>query len=183
MIRRISIYAAATLAATVVLWRTAAADTPLPEYQVKAAIVYKVAKFVDWPPTAFVSSSAPLVLCIAGNDPFGQYIDNLNGEIIQGRPLIVRRAEIDQRALLHCHIVFVGDETGKQLVFESIAGNPVLTIGDSIGFAESGGMLGLSIDNNRVAFEVNLSAARDAGLDISASLLQLAKIVTSQAIQ
>lgn len=180
MIRKLLICAIATLAAAALPCRAVAADTPLPEYQVKAAIVYKVAKFIHWPSDAFVSSSAPLVLCIAGDDPFGQYIDNLNGEIIQGRPLIIRRAGIDQQELRHCHIVFVGDEPGKQSVFASIADDPVLTIGDSSGFAASGGMLGLSISNNRVGFEVNLNAARDARLDISASLLQLATIVTSR---
>ena len=180
MIRRFCICAIAILAATAVPGRAAVADTPLPEYQVKAAIVYKVAKFIHWPSEAFVSSSAPLVLCIAGDDPFGQYIDNLNGEIIQGRPLIIRRARVEQLASHRCHIVFVADDPGKQSVFASIADDPVLTIGDTNGFAASGGMLGLSINNNRVGFEVNLNAARDAGLDISASLLQLATIVTSR---
>lgn len=181
MIRRFCICAIAILAVTVSPARAVAADTPLPEYQVKAAIVYKVAKFIHWPSDAFASTSAPLVLCIAGNDPFGQYIDNLNGEIIQGRPLIIRRAGNDQLELRRCHIVFVGDEPGKQSVFASVADDPVLTIGDTSGFAESGGMLGLSISNNRVGFEVNLNVARDARLDISASLLQLATIITSRA--
>lgn len=183
MIRRLCTCITIALAGIVIPWRGLSADTPLPEYQVKAAIVYKVAKFVDWPADAFISPSAPVVLCVAGDDPFGQYIDNLHGETIHGRPLIIRRSGINRKALGRCHIVFIGDASEKDTVFESIADNPVLTIGDAKGFAEAGGMLGLSIDNNRVAFEVNLIAARGARLDISASLLQLATIVTSQAIQ
>ena len=180
MIRRFCICTIAVLLAMALPWRSVSAESPLPEYQVKAAIVYKVAKFIGWPSDAFVSSNSPLVFCIAGKDPFGQYIDNLNGELIQGRPLIVRRPKDEAQALRRCHIVFVGDAEDGQSVIEATADNPVLTIGDTSGFAESGGMLGLSIDNNRVAFEVNLDAAREARLDISASLLQLATIVSSE---
>lgn len=159
---------------------SAAADSPLPEYQVKAAIVYKVAKFVEWPNDAFLTNGSPLIMCISGVDPFGQYIDNLNGQMIQGRPFIIRRAGDDYSQLERCHIVFVGPDPEQDSVMDSIRNSPVLTIGDSSGFAESGGMLGLSVDNHRVAFEINLNAVRDAGLDISASLLQLATIVTSR---
>lgn len=173
----------AILAATVIPARPVDADTSSPEYQAKAVFVYKVAKFIHWPSDAFVSSSAPLVLCIAGIDPFGRYIDDLNGEIIRGRPLIMRRAGNDQHELRRCPIVFVGDEPGRLSVFASVADDPVLTIGDTTGFAASGGMLGLGISHNRTDFEVNLDVAREARPDISASLLQLATIVTSRVDQ
>ena len=159
----------------------AAADSALPEYQVKAAIVYKVAKFVYWPEYSFPSGSSPVVMCIAGKDPFGQFIDDLNGRAIHGRPMIVRRVELSDEAVRRCHIVFLGESTEENGVLQAIAQRPVLTIGDSKDFAESGGILGLTISNNRVVFEINLEVARAAELNISASLLQLATIVESPA--
>lgn len=159
----------------------AAADAPLPEYKVKAAIVYKVAKFVSWPESVFDSQQSPLVLCIAGKDPFGQYIDNLDGQVIHGRPLLVRRLSGKERHLRRCHIVFVSVETEMADVLAGLGTNPVLTIGDSADFAVQGGIMGLGIKNNRVTFEINLQAARSSMLDISASLLQLATIVEGPA--
>ena len=47
--------------------RVEAQGVPL-EYQVKAAYLFNLAKFVDWPPSA---GSGPLTICVARPDPFG----------------------------------------------------------------------------------------------------------------
>ena len=158
-------------------WSGALAESAQPEYRVKAAIVYKVAKFVSWPSSAFDSNQAPLVMCITGKDPFGQYIDNLDGKNIRGRPLVVRRVDNDALSLQRCHVVFVPEGSAEREILAALRSRPVLTIGDSATFAETGGVLGLSLENNRIAFEINLDAAKNSGLDISASLLQLSKII------
>jgi len=53
-----------------------------------------------------------------------------------------------------------------------------LTIGDSDGFAEQGGIIGLELDQSRVSFAINVNASQQVGLGINAQLLQLAKIVS-----
>lgn len=60
---------------------------------------------------------------------------------------------------------------------QAAAGTPVLTIGDADGFVEQGGIIGLHVEQSRIAFIVNLSASARAGIGISAQLLQLATIV------
>src|SRR5947208_2904068 len=62
-------------------------------------------------------------------------------------------------------------------VILSVRALPILTIGDTPGFAKSGGMINLILENNRVRFEVNVKAAKDADLNISSRLLALARIV------
>ena len=156
------------------------ADTALPEYQVKAAIVYKVAKFVSWPAASFDTGEASLKLCIAGRDPFGDHIDGIEGQIVHGRSLEIQRVDDKEIPAAGCHIVFVGEESTSIQLLRTEEIRNVLTVGDSPGFAANGGMLGLRIDNNRIRFEVNLDAARDSELEISASLLQLATIVTAR---
>ncbi|MFQ5982201.1 MAG: YfiR family protein [Woeseiaceae bacterium] len=155
------------------------ADSALPEYEVKAAIVYKVSKFVDWPPGSFESDDAPIVLCIAGRDPFGKFIDNLSGQIVHGRSLVIHRVADSELSFRRCHILFIGADSSGIEILANAGSQAVLTIGDSKGFAAHGGMLELRIENNRVKFQVNLEVARDSDLDISASLLQLATIVES----
>jgi hypothetical protein len=60
---------------------------------------------------------------------------------------------------------------------QAVRGLPVLTIGETPGFATSGGMINLVLEDNRVRFEVNVKAAKEADLNISSRLLALARIV------
>jgi hypothetical protein len=59
-------------------------------------------------------------------------------------------------------------------------GSYILTIGDTKGFGESGVMINFLTKENKVRFEINLAAARRAGLKISSKLLSLATIVYSR---
>jgi len=52
-----------------------------------------------------------------------------------------------------------------------------LTIADTESFLERGVMIGMTLDDNRITFEVNAGAARRAKLEISSKLLRLAKRV------
>jgi hypothetical protein len=51
----------------------------------------------------------------------------------------------------------------------------VVTIGDMRDFARSGGMIGLLTVDNRVAFDLNLSAAGKASVSFSSHVLKLAR--------
>src|SRR6185295_16921977 len=57
----------------------AAAGAAEPEYAVKAAYLVKFPFFVEWPASAFASPTAPLVLCVIGDDPFGSLLDEAAG--------------------------------------------------------------------------------------------------------
>jgi hypothetical protein len=50
----------------------------------------------------------------------------------------------------------------------------VLTVADRPGFLEEGGVIELKLSGGRVRFDINLAAAREAGLRLSSQLLQLA---------
>ncbi len=58
-----------------------------------------------------------------------------------------------------------------------LKGRAVLLVGESDGFAASGGTIQFTIEDNRVHFVINPDAADRAGLKISSKLLALAKIV------
>lgn len=75
------------------LWSAPSRSAEAPsEYQVKAAFLYKFARFVEWPATSFADSTAPLVIGILGEDPFGPMLDQaITGKSVQGRPLQILR--------------------------------------------------------------------------------------------
>ncbi len=155
-----------------------AAAEPRSEYEVKAAMLYNFARFVDWPQQALGQPSEPLVLGVLGPDPFGGILDDtLRGVTVNGRPIVVRRFA-GVADLKVCHILFISSSEVKSLplvaqVFEKSA---VLTVSDIDRFATRGGMIGFTLDGNKVRFEINLDAAEKAGLKISSKLLKLATV-------
>ncbi len=55
--------------------------------------------------------------------------------------------------------------------------NGVLTVSDTQGFLEDGGIVNFVIEDNKVRFDINLTASEKAGLKIRSQLLRLAKKV------
>ena len=62
-------------------------------------------------------------------------------------------------------------------VFAEIKKRPLLTVGESYDFAAQGGMVGLENVDGKITLHVNLAAAHESNLNISARLLKLAKII------
>ena len=58
-----------------------------------------------------------------------------------------------------------------------LKGLPILTIGETPTFARRGGIINFIVVDDKVRFEVNVEAAKQADINISSRLLALAKIV------
>ena len=147
------------------------------EYQVKAAFLYNFAKFVDWPGEAFSDGSAPLIIGVIGNDPFGGALDQaINGKNIGGRQMTVRRLKWGQD-LRSCHILFISSSERQHLpqIIQSLRGASVLTVGDMGQFNQQGGIINFILEASKVRFEINSRGADQARLRISSKLLALAK--------
>lgn len=157
---------------------TVSADPPVSEYAVKAAIIYKISKFVAWPEDAFSSRIEPLPVCLPDADPIGPAMDALAGKIVGGRPIAIRRLDEISTVATDCKILFLGQNSSasQMKLVSNVASAPVLTIGDSNDFVDVGGIVTLEIEQSRVQFAINVDASERAGLNISAQLLQLATI-------
>lgn len=149
------------------------------EYQVKAAFLYSFAKFVEWPSQAFSSPSATMTICVLGEDPFGNFLnDVVRDKTVGDRPLAVHRLA-NLRDVAECQILFIAasERTRMPAVLASVATRGLLTVGDTAEFAAQGGVIGLRLDGDRIRLQVNLSAAEKAKLRISSRLLSLASII------
>ena len=146
------------------------------EYQLKAASLYKLTKYINWPATNFASANAPIVIGIVGDDPFGKTLDILvKDEIVNDRPLVVRRLNPADN-LQSCQMLFICRNEKDQLpaLLQKLKGGHVLTVGDDSGFLDQGGMVNLVLVQEKVKMEINVTAAEEAGLQISSKLLKLA---------
>jgi hypothetical protein len=160
-----------SLGLTLLAFAPAAQSDDLPEYRLKAAFIYNFALFTEWP--AGIGST--LTLCVYGPDPFGEEIDALQGKPVGDRRMAVRRVT-SVEALSVCQVVFISDPSGDGVsrVLSSLRGATVLTIADAPGAAKQGVALNMSVVNNKITFEANLTAARAANLKLSSKLLSLA---------
>jgi hypothetical protein len=55
-----------------------------------------------------------------------------------------------------------------------------MTVGESDGFLEQGGMIRLDVEEGKIRFAINLDASEQAGLKISSRMLLLAKTVVGK---
>jgi YfiR/HmsC-like len=158
------------------------------EYLIKAGFIYNFANLVQWPSSSFAQSDSPIVIVILGEDHFGPTIDHaLDGKKVNARSFVIKRARSVselQRVLgpqKECQILYVSSSEMPHLneAIQMLKGVPVLTIGETPGFAKSGGIINLILEDNKVRFEVNVAAAKEADLNISSRLLALARIVQS----
>ncbi|HZQ91321.1 MAG TPA: YfiR family protein [Terriglobales bacterium] len=149
------------------------------EYEVKAAFLFNFLKFTEWPEESAGGVHAPLTIAVLGRDPFGKTLDQmLADKTVRGRKVVVRRVSSVDEAIA-CPIIFVGGGNEHRLaeLVKALEGRSVLTVGESSGFAQQGGVIALRVEDNKVRFDVNLQAAERARLTLSSQLLKLAHIV------
>lgn len=149
---------------------------PPTEYEVKAAFIHNIALFVEWPSTPPVSGSAKL--CLLGHDPFGNALDMLQDMRVGKLKWEVVPAR-SGASLKECRVLFIAASEHDNLdrILTNIGNSPVLTVGDTEGYAERGVVVNFYMEKNKVRFEINREAAARAGLSISSQLLKLARIV------
>jgi hypothetical protein len=168
-------------AGLIVSWsgKTVLAQSEKPtEYQVKAAFIYNFAKFAEWPSEAFQDDSAPVLVGVLGEDPFGDTLEQtIQGKTVNGRNLLIRRSH-QIHDLKGCHVLFISSSEQKRLprILETVRGSGVLTVGESEHFTKLGGAIRLLLEDNKVRFEINLDAAMRSRVKISSKLLAVAKV-------
>ena len=152
---------------------------PVAEYQVKAAYLFNFWQFVEWPAQAYDSPSAPFVIGVVGEDPFGNTLDKvIAGESLGGRPLVVRRFR-NIEDISACNILFIGRSEAGRLdqTLKAMKGRSVLTVTDITGAERRGAIIVLVNDNNRIRMRINVAAAKASNLVISSKLLRPAEVV------
>ena len=160
------------LACGMTLSYSAPAD-PMPEYSMKAAFLYNFALFTEWPQLPEDS----LNLCVLGKDPLGTALDAVEGKQINGLRLTVSRIKIG--SVRNCQILFLGEAEGVNIrrLLVDLEEVPVLTVTDNESLLQAGVMIGLTVENKRLTFDINAEAAQRAHLSISSKLLRLARNV------
>ena len=142
------------------------------EYSVKANYLVRFAAFVEWPARAFSGADAPVVICVAGRDPFGATLERAAlGQTAHGRSMIIRRPA-SREAVAGCHILYVG--SGAETLITAAADQPGLLMVTDAAATTGRGAIHFVISGGRVRFHIDQRAAARCGLSVSSRLLNLA---------
>lgn len=159
------------LAVLLALSAPAAAGAIAEEYALKAAFLYNFTLFTEWP-----GAAGGVRICVLGQDPFGGELDRYAGRETPKGPVRISRIE-SAREARHCQVLFIAaSEHGRMAqIREELGDRPPLTITEANGFDRRMVMIVLVPVDSRVGFEVNLTAARQAGLNLNPKMLRLAR--------
>ncbi len=164
------------LLASVLLALAPPARAALEENEVKAAVVYHLSLFADWPPGSLREGSFNLCV-LTENEGMADALSRLGGKTVKGVHLVVWR----KRPMLDlgiCQMVYLGEmsEGARGRVIAQLAGQPVLTIANG-GIPIPGAMVSLGVSGERVYFDIDLPVVQRGGLRLDAKLLRLARSV------
>src|SRR5262249_48654079 len=121
------------------------------------------------------------VLCVMGENPFGDYLDRLAREReIKSRKVVISYVSSIPE-LGACQVVFLAKSERYRVsaIVAQTRGKPILTIGDTPHFAQAGVLINFYEVDELIRFEINLEEAKRSGLKFSSNLMKLARIVST----
>lgn len=148
------------------------------EYDIRAAMVINLTRFVVWPPARMDAHPSQILVCIAGPDPIGASLDHLLlNQTVGGRSIRLRHLESLQAAQA-CDVLYVGHQEQRNIrdAAPALAKAGVLLVSEKTNGDLPDQVIGLPTVDERVHIEVNLKTAKLAGLTISSRLLHLATV-------
>lgn len=146
------------------------------EQALKAAFIYNFAVFTEWPAAA-LPPDASLTICIHPVSPLGAALTDLNLPTVRGRQVLIQsKSTLNLRS---CHILLLDALDRPELgrIKQVLRGGHVLTVTDMADPGPGDAIISLAVDNKRFVFDIDLTAAHQAQLNISSKLLRLARNV------
>ncbi len=154
--------------------------------------IAKLPKFVTWPAES-LSGNSPLIVGIIGEE-LNDASKILSQQTNNGRSISVQRFP-NMNGLKYCHILYISSsqKSDRMMILSAVKNlkptitaseqsskvlttirYSVLTISDIDTFATDGGIIRFVPQPDKLSIEINLSAAKKQGIEISSQLLKLA---------
>lgn len=164
-------------AAVLLGWRAdAQAQEISDEAHVKAAFLVRFGQFIEWPAEAFKATDGAFVIGVIGSKPVLKSLQRLAKSRAAHGHAVRAHAITTPDGLPHMRILFVGASEKARMPqhVASVAGRPVLVVGEWDEAIQQGAAINFILVKRRVRFEIALDAAQKAGLVVSSRLLSIA---------
>lgn len=150
------------------------------EYQIKAVYLYNFLLFVQWPKNNNDTGQPDktITIGILGDDPFADSFAQVEGKLIGSKKkiLVIERLGPYNKDtdLSNCQLLFIDDSEKKNFkpLLRTLSGRPVLTVADTKGFLEAGGIINLVELRKKIRWEINQTPAKLARLRLNSQLLR-----------
>ncbi|WP_420238467.1 YfiR family protein [Telmatobacter bradus] len=159
--------------ATVARAQTENAD----QEQIRAAMLFNLTRFVDWPASRLGDSQKPFLACYLGDSAFGPALNTaFRGKQVVGRPVSILNVSTSAQAE-QCHLLYVPSSERKFFrgFAASLSHTSVLTVSERQ-LGDPGVIIGLPLIDNHIQIQVDLQLAQASSLTISSKLLRLAAV-------
>lgn len=142
------------------------------EGAVKAAFIYNLVNFIEWP--GVVKGTKRTTVCLVGDSH--DIVSYLN-EISKKAPIDIINKSRDSR-LTDCQILYIGDmdKVDVEYLIEKSRSLPILTVSSTKDFVSKKGVIGFTTEAGQVKLEINVTSAQESRLVIDSELLELVKI-------
>jgi hypothetical protein len=150
------------------------------EYVMKAVFFEKITRFVEWPEESNMNDhSKPFVIKVFGENPFGDILENIYSyQTINNKKVTIEYIN-SVKEISGAHLLFIGESQKDNIneIIDYVKNKPVLTFGETRGFAKNGVHVNFYLNNNKIALEINETQVKKSGLYMSFRLLNQARIV------
>ncbi len=144
----------------------------LSEDDVKAAVLYHLTQFIEWPGE---NASDVYQICVAGSTATTDALEHLTeGKLVRSHSIRIKpiAGPLEARG---CRILFIAAcaKLRLQQYLTSVRDSGILTVGEQPGFLDSGGMIELFFQGQRVGLSLSSDAMQRSHLTVSSKLLRL----------
>ena len=149
----------------------AQANEPVSEQVASAALLFNFIKLTEWPETHARQDVMDICVLTTDQELFAA-IEQLDTRKIRNQLLKTKR----YREQEECDVIFT-DARQRWNSLPAKSRQAALTVGKYAGFVDDGGIIELSMQEEKPRFDINLAAAKRAGLRLYPQLLKLARRV------
>lgn len=154
------------------------------EPDVKAAILYNLARFSTWEETNhFHKSNFTICTLFHPEDEYdesvGRAVETLSGRGIHNRVLHTKHLTRDSEVSTDCQVLYVSrsymeqNGTSEDFDLRGISHKGILTISDFSSFLTMGGCMSIHRSRSKLRFSINQGAMRTAKIRPSSNILRL----------
>jgi|GEM_PF-5805530 len=147
----------------------------LPLKKLKIGYLNNIAKFIEWD---LPTSQSSIRFCVFRNSGLSSLAMKLLSErTIHNRPIEVVSLTGEEN-ISSCQLIYFSYHSRTQIesYLKKVSRLPILTAGDSQGFASDLGIMRFYVETNKLRFEINIDSLKRSGLDLSSEVLSLSKI-------
>ncbi|HKL09084.1 MAG TPA: YfiR family protein [Bacteroidales bacterium] len=149
-------------------------------YVLKAVYLEKFSRFITWPEESLTDdTSKPFIISVIGKTPLTKNLEQIYAiQKIKNKRVIIQSVT-NIKDIEGSHVLFIAESEKKNIdkIISITKHQPILTIGETKGYAEKGVLINFFEKDNKLRFEINETAVLKSPLQMSYYLLNSAKIV------